>query len=349
MKMTVLYAGQRTPHAGWAAIDELALILARVFRAEVLSPAVRPIPLIRRLIGLEKRQFAPIDCAGGDVLFVVARGPEDLAMVSAIRGARTKFSRIHAFVTDSYFLPGYYAETELYDSITVTAHDDRDFPAKKFGIDVHHLHQGTDALQWAPREPFAREIDIMSFGRTPASYQSALTQAFHRMDSPHLYLHSPLGNLSGPTVQAERAMLFKLLHRTRISLAFHLMMEAQGSRPRSMMVTSRWLESLLSGCIVAGRKPVSRMADDMLAWEGSTIELSHEPGEAVHELQQILRHEEQLVHQRRLNVFNTVERHDWRRRIGVLCRINSWAVPQTLKDELEQLSALSQKWRPEGC
>jgi hypothetical protein len=34
MKMTVLYAGQSSPHAGWAAIDELALILARVFNAE---------------------------------------------------------------------------------------------------------------------------------------------------------------------------------------------------------------------------------------------------------------------------------------------------------------------------
>jgi hypothetical protein len=43
--------------------------------------------------------------AGGDVLSV-ARGPEDLAMVNAIRHVR-QFSRIHAFVTDSYrrFLP----------------------------------------------------------------------------------------------------------------------------------------------------------------------------------------------------------------------------------------------------
>lgn len=347
MKMTVLYAGLRTPHAGWAAIDELALILARVFQAEVLSPAVQASSLLRRVTGREKQQFSPIDCAGGDVLFVVARGPEDLAMVSAIRDARTKFTRIHAFVTDSYFLPGYYAETALYDSITVTAHDDLAFPSKKFGTQVHHLYQGTDALQWAPRQTFGREIDIMSFGRTPASYQSALTQAFHRMDSPHLYLHSPLGNLSGPSVQSERAMLFKLLHRTRVSLAFHLLLEPQGSRPRSMMVTSRWLESLLSGCIVAGRKPVSRMADEMLDWEGSTIELSQQPSEAVHELQQILRNEDALAHQRRRNIFHTLERHDWRHRIGVLCRLNSWVVPQTLTDELEQLSELSQTWRLE--
>jgi hypothetical protein len=344
MKMTVLCAGLRSPHAGWAAIDELALILARVFQAELLSPAIAPNSLMRRLSGREKLQFSPLDCAGGDVLFVVARGPEDLAMVNAIRHVRRKFSRIHAFVTDSYFQAGFYSETALFDSITVTALEDRDFPAQRFGILVHHLYQGTDALQWAPRQALGREIDIMSFGRTPPSYQSALTQAFHRMDSPYLYLHSPLGNLSGPTVQVERAMLFKLLHRTRISLAFHLLIEPQGGRPRSMMVTSRWLESLLSGCVVAGRRPVSSMADEMLDWAGSTIELSAAPEEAVQELQALLQDEGALQQQRRNNVRNTVERHDWRLRIQALCSLNAWAVPATLKDELEQLDALVLHW-----
>jgi hypothetical protein len=266
-------------------------------------------------------------------------------MVNAIRDARTKFSRIHAFVTDTYFQAGFYAETALFDSITVTAHEDMAFVAQKFGIAVHHLHQGTDALQWAPRQTFAREIDVMSFGRTPPSYQSALTQAFHRMDSPHLYLHSPLGNLTGPTVQVERAMLFKLLHRTRISLAFHLLIEPQGGRPRSMMVTSRWLESLLSGCVVAGRRPVSRMADEMLDWEGSTVELSAVPGEAVQELQLLLQDEDALQQQSRINVRNTLQRHDWRQRIQTLCRLNGWDVPPDLQDELQQLDAVAFAWR----
>jgi hypothetical protein len=345
MKMTVLYAGHSAPHAGWAAIDELALLLARVFQAELLSPAIAPNSLLRRMTGREKLQFAALECAGGDVLFVVARGPEDLAMVSAIDNVRAKFSRIHAFVTDTYFQAGFYAQTALFDSITVTAHEDIAFPAQKFGIQVHQLYQGTDALQWAPRQPHAREIDIMSFGRTPPSYQSALTQAFHNMKSPHLYLHSPLGNLSGPTVQVERAMLFKLLHRTQISLAFHLLIEPQGGRPRSMMVTSRWLESLLSGCVVAGRRPVSRMADEMLDWPGSTVELSAVPEEAVEELQALLQNEEALQQQRRVNIRNTLERHDWRQRIHTLCALNEWDVPPVLQDELQQLEALTHGWR----
>ena len=36
MKVSVLYAGLSTPHAGWVAIDELAELLCFYFDAEVL-------------------------------------------------------------------------------------------------------------------------------------------------------------------------------------------------------------------------------------------------------------------------------------------------------------------------
>lgn len=344
MKMTVMCAGLASPHAGWAAIDELALIMARVFDAELLSPAMAPNPLWRRIAQREKVQFEPLNCTGGDVLFVVARGPEDLSMVRSIADVRQKFRKIHAFVTDSYFHAGYYADTALYDSITVTAAEDVAFPSAKFGIAVHHLYQGTDALQWAPRSEYAREIDVISYGRTPPSYQKAFTAAFHRMDSPAIYLHSPLGNLAGSTVQSERAMLFKLLHRTRISLAFHLLVEPQGGRPRSMMVTSRWLESLLAGCIVAGRRPVSTMADDMLNWQGCTFELSDSPEQASAELQQVLANNDKYHQQRRTNIRNTVARHDWRYRISTLCALHGWSKPEKLNEELGQLQELAGLW-----
>lgn len=345
MKMTVLCAGLSTPHAGWTAIDELALILTRCFGAELLSPKVRASSWLRRATGREKLQFEPVSSSGGDVLFVVARGPEDLALIGAIAQARTKFAQIHAFVTDSYFQGGFVAETAEYDSITVTAHEDMAYPAGRFGIDVHHLHQGTDGLQWAPRREHHREIDIMAFGRTPSSYQDALTQRFHRMDSPYLYLHSPLGNLAGPTVQLERGMLFKLLHRSRVALAFHLLVEPQGNRPRSMMVTSRWLESLLSGCIVAGRRPVSRMADEMLNWAGATTELPESPQEAADALQTLLADNEALAAQRRLNIHHTLLQHDWRDRISDLCALHRWERPAILENELNQLAGLAAAWR----
>jgi hypothetical protein len=343
--MSVLCAGIGAPHAGWVAIDELARIMTRCFDAELLAPQTLPSSWVRKLTGREKLGFSPVQSRGGDVLFVVARGPEDLAIVKAVADARRKFSQIHAFVTDSYFRAGFVAETALYDSITVTAHEDVAYPMEKFGIRVHQLYQGTDCLQWAPRESFRREIDVMAFGRTPASYQAAMTERFHTMGSPYLYLHSPLGNLAGPTVERERAMLFKLLHRARFCLAFHLMVEPQGSRPRSMMVTSRWLESLLSGCIVVGRRPISRMADEMLNWANATLELPESPQEAADVLQLLLADNDSHTEQRRLNIYNTMQQHDWRARIGSLCELQGWEPPSVLKEELEQLAQRREAWR----
>ena len=345
MKMTVLCAGLSAPHAGWAAIDELAQLTARYFDAPLLSAPALPDPWWRRAAGRQRPRFAPIDCAGGDVLFVVARGPEDLALAGAIPDVRRKFSRIQAFVTDSYFHAGYVRETALYDAITVTAHDDVAYPVQRYGIGVHQLYQGADALRWAPREERGREIDLIAYGRTPPSYHAALARRFHSDASPHLYLHSPLGNLAGPGVHLERGMLFKLLHRTRISLAFHLLVEPQGSRPRSMMVTSRWLESLLAGCLVAGHRPVSRMADEMLDWPGATFELPQEPEAAADVLEEMLAREDTLAPQRWRNIERILSQHDWRHRIDRLCTLMDWRRPARLDEDLGQLQDLAARWR----
>lgn len=346
MKISVLYAGLASPHVGWVAIDELAALLVEYFQAEVLSPKPVAGTWLHRKIRPHQAHYEPLNTPGGDVLLVVARGPGDLGIISAIPNCRKKFSKIYGFVTDSYFQPGFVKETALFDAITVTAHEDVDFPRARYHIPVHHLYQGADCLNWVPRELKAREIDVIGFGRTPPSYQACFSKRFHPAGSPYLYLHSPLGNLTGPNVQLERGMLFKLLQRTRISLAFHLYVEPQGDRPRSMMVTSRWLESLLSGCIVAGRRPVSRMADEMLGWPGATIELSEDPRAASDELVSLLAHNDELTTQRRSNVYHMVQKHDWRYRITAMCSLFGLALPQALQHDMARLQALGASFAP---
>jgi hypothetical protein len=285
--------------------------------------------------------YEPLNTAGGDVLIVVARGPGDLGMVNAIADCRKKFGKIYGFVTDSYFQAGFVKETALFDAITVTAHEDMAFPQTRYQIPVHQLYQGADCLTWVPRITHHRDIDVMGFGRTPPSYQACFSQRFHQSSSPYLYLHSPLGNLSGASVHLERGMLFKLLQRTRISLAFHLYVEPQGGRPRAMMVTSRWLESLLSGCIVAGRRPVSRMADEMLCWPGATLELSENPQTAAEELEALLLRNDTLAAQRRTNMTEMLARHDWRYRIQAFCGLMNLPVPTKLMADLARVQELA--------
>lgn len=341
MKFTVLCAGHAQPHAGWVAIDEFADLLVRYLGGTLLAPRRLDAGWLRRAIGDRRQRYEPLACDGADVLLVVAHSPTDLDLIGAIPGCRRKFARIHAWVTDSYFHAGFPQATAAYDSITVTAHEDVEFVRTRFGIPAHPLYQGADGLTWAPRHPMRREIDVIGYGRIPPSYHARFASEFHAADSPHLYLHSPLGSITGPGVHAERGMLFKLLQRTRISLAFHLYVEPQGNRPRSMMVTSRWLESLLSGCIVAGKRPMSRMADEMLDWPGATVELADDPQQAVDQLRDLLARDDELAAQRRSNVRHMLQRHDWRDRILRMCRLFDWPVPPSLDDDLGRVQALA--------
>ena len=342
MKITILCAGYGDPHVGWVAIDELADLLAHYFNAELLSPHLAPRPWTGHFVHRHRAHYHPLSCSGGDVLIVVARGPSDLGLINAIPDCRRKFRRIYAWVTDSYFQAGFTKETAHYDAITVTAHEDVAFPRDKYGIQVHQLYQGADCLTWAPRQEAVREIDVMGMGRTPPSYHAQFSRMFHNAHSPYLYLHSPIGSITGPSVHAERGMLFKLLQRTSVSLAFHLYVEPQEKRPRSMMVTSRWLEFLLSGCIVAGKRPISQMAKEMLFWPGATVELDDDPAKAGEELLGLLTRKDELRVQRRSNIRHAILFHDWRDRIHTLCRLFDLPVPAALGADLERLRALAE-------
>ena len=108
-----------------------------------------------------------------------------------------------------------------------------------------------------------------------------------------------------------------------------------------MMVTSRWLESLLSGCIVAGRRPVSKMADEMLFWSQATVELSEDPETASDEIIKLLKDNDQLEEQRLSNIYHTIANHDWRDRIETFCKIMNLEIPQPLSHDLERVNELA--------
>ena len=139
-------------------------------------------------------------------------------------------------------------------------------------------------------------------------------------------------------------MLFKLLHRSSVSLAFHLFVDPEGQRPRSMMVTSRWLESLVSGCIVAGKRPVSTMADDMLAWPGATLELDDDPRQAGDQILSLLADGNTLEAQRRLNIQQVLNRHDWRHRVLQMCEAFALPVTPSLRADVAKVQGLAARW-----
>ena len=174
-------------------------------------------------------------------------------MIYSLGDARKRFRHVAGFVIDSFFTGGFGPGTKLFDHIFSTSEEGSESVRKRLGVPSSVLRQGFDCLNLFCSDD-ARCVDLIGFGRQPPSYHRAFQARFHKKDSPLLYLHSPIGTTMGPPVWDERPMLFMLLQRSKISLAFNLDIEPYRARPgASGFVTSRWLESLASGCIVAGK------------------------------------------------------------------------------------------------
>lgn len=335
MTCVIISDAYRNPHAGWLPVDDYAVKLSRYLSAPVFFPDGQDGDrLMRRLpnvIAEPLRQEAP----EGDTLLVIARNSVGLDVINRIKGVRSRFSKVYAWVADSYFREGFGRAATQYDLIAVTDEADAQWLQERTGTRTITIRQGIDTLAIAPSAHHARSIDLIGFGRLPLAYHEAFQKRFHDPDSPYLYLHSPLGNLTGPTVISERGMLLKTLQRTRFSLAFHMFCNPEMNRPKSMMVTSRWLESLAAGCIVVGKRPTSTMADEMLFWPQSTIELPDDANQAVQALEALFNTDEsQFTELRASNVRNMMRHHDIRSRISDLLNAFGIAVPPPLTEDL---------------
>ncbi|QND70434.1 glycosyltransferase family 1 protein [Tardiphaga robiniae] len=277
----VILCRRDRPFVGWVAIDEFEDMFARFSGSEVWAPSSRRLRpgLVgraqRRLLG-DFKKLDPFP-QKGDLLLVVARAPGDLTLINSIGNFRKNYRHVAAFIIDSYFTDALGPVAKKYDHIFSTTELGAETIQKRFGISSSVLRQGFDCLKWSCVDE-SRSIDLIGFGRQPASYHQAFQSRFHRQDSPLLYLHSPIGSMEGNSVWVERPMLLKLLQRSKISLAFHLGIEPSRNRPfHADFLTSRWYESLTCGCLVVGKRPPGVMATEMLAWENSTIELPDDP------------------------------------------------------------------------
>jgi hypothetical protein len=275
-----------------------------------------------------------------DILFVVARAPIDLSVIRAIPDLKKRFSKVVAFLIDGYFLEGYPSCTSDYDQIFVTNMVGKQHIEQNFGVKCDLVRQGFDCLKWSSTDS-SRSIDIFGFGRLPPSYHQALIQRHHNEISPYLYLHSPIGNSSGSSVVKERAMLFKILQRSKIALAFHMLIEPPPNRPVAMFVTNRWFETLGSGCVVVGKRPVGEMADEILSWNDATFELPDSPQDACDYITELIDAPDKLAATRQLNVQNMRDKHDWRYRIEQILNILGIPANHSLVNDVARLKTLA--------
>jgi hypothetical protein len=341
----VLLSRRSSPFNGWVAIDEFEDLLADLDKVRIISPLLRK-SLPGRLAKIHNGLFGhfhrskDVDTKA-ELLLVVARAPGDLRMIYSIANARRRFRYIAGYVIDSYFTEGFESSVKNYDHIFSTTQEGADFVRARFGVPSSILRQGFDCLNWANVDPM-RCIDLIGFGRQPPSFHREFQRSFHTSRSDFLYLHSPIGSLQGAAVWDERPMILKLMQRSKMSLAFHLLVEPQGLRPRAAyFVTSRWFESLATGCVVVGRRPPGQMTIEMFSWPDALIELPDAPSDGAEMIRTMASDTSFLWKTRIRNVIEMCRRHDWRHRIREMYNCFNLTLPSRLEAELVALEALA--------
>lgn len=342
MSKVVLISRRENQLVGWVCIDEFEDLFAELGGATIVAPRMRP-HLPRVLSRVRDRVLSDVSIGAdetleGDLLLIVARSPSDLQALRAVKDWRRRFRHVAGYVIDSYFFGGYSSITRQFDHIFTATSDGADFVQKTFGVPSSVLRQGFDCLRWHSISD-DRSIDLIGFGRQPPSFHQCFQKEFHRADSPLLYLHSPIGVTRGPQVRTERAMMLKLIQRSKLALAFHLLVEPQGSRPMAMFLSNRWLESLAVGCIVVGKRPTGEMAEEMLNWPDATVELPDDAAAAAAVVIELATNAAYLSAARRRNVMHMCAQHDWRYRIRDVLGHFGLPTPPRLRAELDALAA----------
>lgn len=325
-------------------IFEFEDILAQTTGAQIISPRARP-HLPRGLRGLRRRisgSFEPTtEHPESDHLFVVAVTPGNLEMVTAIPNWRNRFRKVSAFVIDSFHYAGFPKQTYEFDHVFVPIPESADHIRSHFGVPTSVLSLGADCLRWGFHKG-DRSIDILGVGRCPERYHLPFQAAFHTSDNSILYLHSPIGNMSGQAIWKERPMLMKVLLKSKLALAFDLFFDPPPQRPVTMpVITGRWFESLTAGCVAIGKQPKTPLFRQLFPWEDATIELPDDGYQAVDFVLSLLKDSDRLNAARQRNSIEMAARHDWRFRIQDVLTMFGIESTTTLNEQLAELDALA--------
>jgi hypothetical protein len=301
--------------------------------------------VIRRTVGL----YQPIDDLDlpdeSNVLLIVVTHPGWLEMLSCIPRWRQRFDLVVAYVFDAWFLEWYPQYTRWLDHLFVPMPEIIKSLKQYLGIPVSLLPFASDVLLHGSNN-LDRAIDLVSYGRIPAAHNTAFAQTFNHPHSHQLYYRStPRATTYFPDKPyAERreiedtAQLYQILRKTKIALAYDTMYPGMRLFPHPF-VTLRWFQCGATGCAIAGKRPTTPLADELLNWEDATIELPDQPVACVGMLKDLLQDTTRLNTIHRRNYLENLARHDWRHRIKAVMGTLQIPVPPPLGEALSALQA----------
>ncbi|MBM0740909.1 glycosyltransferase family 1 protein [Phormidium sp. CLA17] len=343
-------------HVGWSVSHSLEEALSAVCNVHFLYPIQnegiawlkpkepdRPDMITRTRQSLFKSWYTPDELPtlgeGPNVLLVIGMKPRFLLSIFTLGHLLDQFDLRVGYLLDG-FDPSQLNRPALpkLDHLFVITPSLATEVCQLHSINSSFLSLATDTFPLNEYQPH-RSIDILSYGRTNEQVHAQLQQ-FNKPESQRLYMHSTFCGAEVHDVGEHRALLNRLLHRSRISLCFEGSY-LQRFRGRSPLLY-RWFEGWAAGCVIAGKKPSGKGIEKLMDWQDSAIDVPDDPDEVIPFFEALLQDEPRIQEISRRNYVECRLRHDWRYRFRDLFNVLNLPLPDRLVEQIEQLQRYRQ-------
>jgi len=300
-------------------------VIAQVDDAVMVSPRIDPTnwryPFSRQLA-----YHTPIRLNPGvkrislqsdfDLFFAICGGPPDLLRINAISNWRARCRKAICLIDEVWVkeVPNYrnflrmlrdFDLVVLYYSQSVGPIDEM-IGEKRCTF----LPPGVDALRFCPYpEPPRRDIDVYSVGR-----RSRVTHgAYLRMaaDDDFFYLHDSTSADHVLDPFEHRNLFANIAKRSRYFIVNPGLIDRPDVRGNQIEIGNRYFEGAAAGNILLGERPRNGEFERFFDWPDSLIDLPYDSPDAEAIVRELDEQPERQARIQRLNVQQSLLRHDW--------------------------------------
>jgi hypothetical protein len=254
---------------GWTPIQYMVTKAALMLEAEVIAMDHRmPSRLTQALSILNRRN----QHAGEELCLMVCAGPGDLLKILQVADWRKRFKFIAAWIIDSFWtthISSILRFANPFDQFFVTSIEDVGLWKEITGVPTSWLPWGADVLGWG-RMVAERPWDLTRVGRQPPEWEDDAQTLQDAHGLGIRFRGRPPG--AGLTTLENQRCLTDAYGDSKYILAFSNSVNPEiYTHPTRQYLTGRWVDSLGCGATVAGIRPRSETADELL-WPGATLE-----------------------------------------------------------------------------
>jgi hypothetical protein len=254
---------------GWTPIQYMVTLAAQMLEAQVITIDYRMPSRLRQVASVLNRRNRN---AGDEACLMICAGPGDLLKIMQVTAWRKRFKFIAAWIIDSFWtthLSSVVKITKPFDHFLVTSIEDVDLWKQLAGVPTTWLPWGADVLGCGPRAA-QRDWDLTRVGRQPPQWDDDGQTARDAQSLGIKFRGRPAR--AGLTTLQNQRFLRDVYGDSKYILAFSNSVNPEKyTHPTRQYLTGRWVDSLGCGATVAGIRPRSETADELL-WPGATLE-----------------------------------------------------------------------------